>query len=337
MAGPSITIDDVREALEALKRQGVPDPGVHRIRAHLGRGSVTTINKYKHQIRLAEAERLLPAIQKPIPDPITELAARTWEELLGALDQIDAEREQETAAALAAMQQELDAANSAEREARDQARALQQALEATEASRDEIAAQRDATLADLKEARHTLALREQSIAHLNTQIDTLREDLVAQGRQAAERETELRRALDTAREERLAERREAETERAALRDQVKSWRDQFEQQHQYFESQLKARDEQLAALRAELKALEQAHRQLDASLDDAESRNRELAAAVAQVTAERDTARQAQTHAERERAQAIEETERQRIQFEGMLADLRATIAALQAAADKDR
>ena len=91
----TVTLDEVRAAIEALKAQGVPDPGVHRIRALIGHGSVTTINKLKHQIHTEDLNRLLPGTTKPMPDPITEAAANLWEALNAEIDRIDSQREAE--------------------------------------------------------------------------------------------------------------------------------------------------------------------------------------------------------------------------------------------------
>jgi alanyl-tRNA synthetase len=98
---PSVSLDDVRGAIEVLKAQGVPDPGVHRIRALLGRGSVTTINAHKHRLRLDALERVLPGTRTRIPDPVTELAAQLWTQLNDQVDRVDAQREAEVNEALA--------------------------------------------------------------------------------------------------------------------------------------------------------------------------------------------------------------------------------------------
>lgn len=50
MAKPSITKDDVRQAVELLKEQGIEKPASPQIRALLGCGSYTTIQKYLAQL-----------------------------------------------------------------------------------------------------------------------------------------------------------------------------------------------------------------------------------------------------------------------------------------------
>lgn len=330
MTEPAITLAEVRKALATLKRQGHPDPGVHRIRAHLGRGSVTTINKYKHAILLEESKQLLPGTRKPIPDPITELAARIWEELHGAIDTVDDEREQATAAALADMQREMDSLR--DTLARETARAqqMQRDLATAAEQQRETAAALDKAHTEIQRTRHTLELRDQTVAHLQEQIETLRADLVSQGKQAVERETSLKRELDNVLAERRGDQQQAEAQRANLQDQISAWQRQFEQQHRYFEGQIASRDQQTTALRQDIASLTEDKARLADALQHAKERANELEIQLQVQIESRDDMRKARDNAAEALLRSEAQHAQERTSMEQTFAELRETITVLR-------
>lgn len=108
MKATPLTIDDVRQAIQILRAEGVPDPGVHRIRAYLGRGSVTTINNFKHAIRLQLQSSVMPGSDKPIPDPVTEMVTKVWSSMIHEVDLIEKQREDEISRELVDLKKRFD-------------------------------------------------------------------------------------------------------------------------------------------------------------------------------------------------------------------------------------
>ncbi|MCP4409884.1 MAG: hypothetical protein GY807_19500, partial [Gammaproteobacteria bacterium] len=51
MPALKISRDQVADAIRTLTHQGIPDPGVHRLRRFIGRGSITTIARFKNELR----------------------------------------------------------------------------------------------------------------------------------------------------------------------------------------------------------------------------------------------------------------------------------------------
>lgn len=187
----TVTVEEVRGAIEALKAQGVPDPGVHRIRALIGHGSVTTINKLKHQIRTEDLKRLLPGTTKPMPDPITEAAADLWIQLNAEIDLVEEVRKKEIDEELSELQLKY-AGLLTEHEALQTAvaeknRRLEQlATELSEVRGRESSAQE--TIHKLN--TELLLIQEQNKA-LQFQIDAGKENLMAQAAQHKLKEQKL--------------------------------------------------------------------------------------------------------------------------------------------------
>ena len=177
---PAVTVDEVKEAIEALKAQGVPDPGVHRIRAYLGRGSVTTINKHKHTLRARALERVLPGTRKPIPDPITERVAEIWSDLNDEIDRLEQVRFDEA-------HQDLEA---------EKAR-----YTALEQANQELAAQHEDVKKQLASVEHALSDSTTENAQLRETIEALQQELAASKQAHAQTQQQLERAReDTAQE-----------------------------------------------------------------------------------------------------------------------------------------
>jgi len=176
----AVTVDEVKEAIAALKAQGAPDPGVHRIRAYLGRGSVTTINKHKHTLRARALERVLPGTRKPIPDPITERVAEIWSDLNDEIDRLEQVRFDEA-------RQDLEA---------EKAR-----YTALEQAHQELAAQQEDVKKQLASVEHALSDSTTGNAQLRETIAVLQQGLAESKQTHAQTQQQLERAReDTARE-----------------------------------------------------------------------------------------------------------------------------------------
>lgn len=263
---PSVSLDDVRGAIEVLKAQGVPDPGVHRIRALLGRGSVTTINAHKHRLRLDALERVLPGTRTRIPDPVTELAAQLWTQLNDQVDRVDAQREAEVNEALA--QQKAAFADLQAAHAALQAETEQQAqqLATAQAQIAELTDARDAAQAAQQTAAHALEVLEAQQRTLAQERDSLKATLTLQAKHAGEREEALKQKLGEAQAQRLEERAQAEAERERLQADVAQWRGQAAQQHAYLTGQLAEQKTEVTQLRDALDAAQRAEKAHNESL-----------------------------------------------------------------------
>lgn len=271
MSRPSaVTLDEVRTAIDTLKAQGVTDPGVHRIRALIGHGSVTTINKLKHQIRAEELNRMLPGTTKPMPDPITEAAAQLWETLNAEIDRIDQQREAEVRDDLeqlnATHEKTLEEKNALAIRIDELGRQLAEATVQTEnltAERDQIAAARDT-------AQQENRVLQERMAAIEKERDNTIEQMATLSRHTAEREAALGQQIETAQNERLQERAQAEDERKRLEEDVQHWRGQFAQQNTFLSDQIKAREDEIQVLRAQADELQQQraqeHKEHDAAL-----------------------------------------------------------------------
>ncbi|RMF14117.1 MAG: DNA-binding protein [Alphaproteobacteria bacterium] len=327
----TVTLEEVRAAIETLKAQGVPDPGVHRIRALIGHGSVTTINKLKHQIRAEELNRVLPGTNRRMPDPITDAAARLWEDLNAEIDKIDQQREAEAREELAKLEAR-HAQTISEKE--DLAARLVKVEEAlTEAQtqiahlteeRDQVTAQRDAGRQDNRVLKEQVAAAKNERDHAIEQMATL-------SQRAAEREKELERQIDTIHNERLQERARAEAEHERLEEDVRRWRGMFLEIQQDMKRQLEARETDLHESQQRIKTLEGELRELRTALEAVRTENaehREHRARLEQALA--DAASRLQEIPTLQ--QRVEQLAQERDSFDASLRQCREELAANRAA-----
>ena len=253
----TVTLDEVRAAIEALKAQGVPDPGVHRIRALIGHGSVTTINKLKHQIHTEDLNRLLPGTTKPMPDPITEAAANLWEALNAEIDRIDSQREAEIREGMEKLSAEHQRVLSEKDKLSDQIERLeQQQTEDTERI-SALTAERGQAIAERDAARHENQILQERIIGIEKERDHTIKQLATLSQHAAEREKALAQQVEASKKERLAERAQAEAERKRLEEDVQHWRGQFTQQNTFLSDQIRAREGEIGTIRAQVEDLQQ--------------------------------------------------------------------------------
>ena len=253
----TVTLDEVRAAIEALKAQGVPDPGVHRIRALIGHGSVTTINKLKHQIHTEDLNRLLPGTTTPMPDPITEAAANLWEALNAEIDRIDSQREDEVQEGMEKLTAEHQRVLGEKDKLSDQIEHLEmkQAEDAEQIAA--LTAQHGQAIAERDAARNENQILKERIVGIEKERDHTIEQMSTLSQHAAEREKALAQQVEASKKERLAERAQAEAERKRLEEDVQHWRGQFTQQNTFLSDQIKAREEEIRTIRAQVEDLQQ--------------------------------------------------------------------------------
>ncbi|MHB8474210.1 MAG: DNA-binding protein [Gammaproteobacteria bacterium] len=111
MGNTTLTHDDVKRAMTTLRKQGNMDPGVHLIRQHLGRGSVTTISRLKKELAQMDLRETKPGTTTPITDPLTALISNIWESLYADMEIYEAELEKNSAKSVAVLQSTLDQTN----------------------------------------------------------------------------------------------------------------------------------------------------------------------------------------------------------------------------------
>lgn len=119
-------MQDVISAIRTLENEGVRDPGLHRIRKVIGKGSTGTIAKLRAQF-YAERNRV-PAGGT---NPLAEAAERMWLEMIEAIEH----REQE---AMEAVRRPLEEARTATETARTCQAALHRELDAANRKIEEL-------------------------------------------------------------------------------------------------------------------------------------------------------------------------------------------------------
>lgn len=195
MTRPTVSKRDVAAALDEFRRQGLPQPGLHRLRQAIGRGSLARIKRLQAELALERGERLTPEALAKVPDPISEAAARLWAELEAANDALQA--------GIEAQLKQAEQAMAEERTQRDAALAGKAAeLEQAAGELQTLTARLDATDAARMEATGALDAAKTDVARLHAELH-------ASARSAEERQSELLRELESERTARKTDASEA--------------------------------------------------------------------------------------------------------------------------------
>ena len=238
MPPPSISLSDVRQAIEALQAEGFHDPGVHRIRAWLKRGSVTTISKYKHQIRAEDESRCMPVTGEPVPDPVTDFAARTWEALMGEVDAIDTQRKNEAREALNQVEAELEKTRAALDDTNTERQQMEVSLEALRSQLASVSTERDQLAASLKENEILIAGQVREIDKLEQALQESKRYL-ADAREANDaRIAALHAQLEEQKTERDSARKTVQAQIRRLEADIDHWQSRSEEQQATYEKRL---------------------------------------------------------------------------------------------------
>jgi chromosome segregation ATPase len=286
MPAAKINRDEVAEAIRILQNQGIPDPGVHRLRRFLGRGSVTTVARFKNELRQIELERLSPDKKRPLPDPVTELAQRLWEELLAAVEGVEQQVHETAEQRLDEKQQQLDRIEAERNQVQQDNLKLIQEL----ATVREFAEKQREQCHDLETTLSELNGRLSSHAALIEALRGREQDLKAAMAESATRSAKREKTLtDQLSEERqrsfnaqqdaAQQRQELEAQLQVLRENLAGQREHYErlttslQQETYqLEKKLSARDQALEDLRTEYTGLRNEHQNLRQELGRVEKR-----------------------------------------------------------------
>jgi chromosome segregation ATPase len=296
MPAAKINRDEVAEAIRILQNQGIPDPGVHRLRRFLGRGSVTTVARFKNELRQIELERLSPDKKRPLPDPVTELAQRLWEELLAAVEGVEQQVHETAEQRLDEKQQQLDRIEAERNQVQQDNLKLIQEL----ATVRELAEKQREQCHDLETTVSELNGRLSSHAALIEALRGREQDLKAAMAESATRSAKREKTLtDQLSEERqrsfnaqqdaAQQRQELEAQLQVLRENLAGQREHYErlkislqQETQQLEKKLSARDQALEDLRTEYAGLCTKHDTLRQGLGEVEKK---LVRANAQLSA----------------------------------------------------
>lgn len=288
MPEAKLTKAEVKQALDDFRRSGLPRPGLHRLRAQIGHGSLARLRRLIHEIEEDEVGRLVPGGRVQLPDPISAKAAELWAELEAAFTARERQLEAELAAELANKQAALEAAagerdrlaetvNRLQVELRD-ARALQVQQQARVAELEKTAAERQAQLG--AQGALLTALREREA--------DLKASLVQSGQETAAREQDLKRAVAHAHEQAAEARAQTARERqayeaqlAALRDTLAGYRESTQRTLVRLEESERVLKEQVAK---QAKTIEALNAQLAASEADMERVRKDLQETAQRLT-----------------------------------------------------
>lgn len=255
MPATKISRNDVAEAIRILKQQGIPDPGVHRLRTFLGRGSVTTVARYKNELRQIELERIAPKEAKPLPDPIARLAKRLWDELLSAVETTESELVAATEQRIAEKQQQLEFIEAERNKALAQVTKLTDKLAITETrveDQHEHIHELDTKLSTLKGQLRANTI---SLENLCERERQLKRTLAETAKQSAVRETTLNEQLNEERNRSFEVQKNADRRQQELQEQLQSVRDNLSGERQQNERMMSSAREKIHLLQEHLNAL----------------------------------------------------------------------------------
>lgn len=252
----SVTLDDVRSAIEALRNADPKvKPGVNAVRDHLGRGSWSTIQKFLKAIQDEEKTRNAAASALP-PNELIEVSQRLLLDLWKRV-QVAAERQEQHLVAqlrneIVECEQRINISDSLAAEATAQVERCEAAIEATrldcEAKLEMALSQRDAANAAVATLKTDHA---SAVDRLETRISELESALAVEQRSHTAAATQRDQALSE--RDRVAS--DATDERRRHQDQIEDLRharDQAVLRGDRLESLIKEASEVQGRLRDEL-------------------------------------------------------------------------------------
>jgi chromosome segregation ATPase len=296
-----LTRDEVAQAIDVLKRQGIPDPGVHRLRAFLGRGSVTTIARHKAELRQIALENLAPNTEKTLPDPVSQRAKELWDTLLAAVDGVEQEVHTAASQRIEKAQRQVETLTGERDKAQEQLHRLEEDLKTAHSENAQRTLQFHSLETQLSELSGRLSAGQALIASLQAREQDLKATLSESARQAVLREKELNNQLTGERERAFALQRQAAQQREQLEADIRTLHDRLAGQREYTEKTIatlqenihhledsaqehlkehEALQDALTALRTKYETLQQAANRNDKALAHMEAtllaKNREI-------------------------------------------------------------
>lgn len=269
-----VTKDDVREALQAFLRRGVVRPGLHRLRAEIGRGSFARIRRFVNEIDDENYERLSGKQVAKLPDPISAAAAKLWAEIEEASESLQTSIEKQLYDAQGLMEEERKARTLEGAENARRIREIEERLATTNQA--------------LQQAEHRLRELEPAFAVASSSLERLTRELEAAKEAGRARELTLTQRLKAERDEFNAEslerRREMEDVRKELAEARATAKEELEEARREARSDEQAarkREDELRAeayvLQVEVSKAKEAHAGALALLAQREASNKQLA------------------------------------------------------------
>ena len=235
MPAARLTREEVAQAIDILKRQGIPDPGVHRLRAFLGRGSITTIARHKAELRQIALEKLAPNTEKPLPDPVSQLAKELWDTLLAAVESVENEVQTAANQRIEAAQKQVETVTGERDNAQAQRRRLEEDLKTAHSENAQGTRQLHSLETQLSELGGRLNAGQALITSLQAREQDLKSSLSETARQAAVREKALNDQLTQERERNFQLQKQAEQQRAGFEGEIQELRELMAGQREYAE------------------------------------------------------------------------------------------------------
>jgi chromosome segregation ATPase len=235
MPATRLTRDEVAQAIDVLKRQGIPDPGVHRLRAFLGHGSVTTIARHKAELRQIALEKLAPNTEKPLPDPVSQQAKELWDALLAAVEGVEQEVHTAANQRIEKAQRQVETLTGERDNAQQQINRLEEDLKMAHSENAQRTLQLHSLETQLSELSGRLSAGQALIASLQTREQDLKATLSESARQAALREKELNNQLTGERERAFALQRQAAQQHEQFEADIRTLHGRLAEQREYAE------------------------------------------------------------------------------------------------------
>ena len=338
MPSATVTIDEVRAAIEYYRGQGINDPGVQRLQRQIGHGSPARITKLKHQVMAdlrAEIVARSTLADHPMPDPISELAAKLWADMNQAFEAYEKDLEQaayekaaELESTLETLRREHQALLETVRGLEAQVGELQEKLETSETARTALESDLERAEAGREtEAQKVLEAQQRIVANDREYALKVREleDQIAQER---ERQSEMAEQHASARKDWQAALKQQESQVEDLRSVITGQKEAFDRREAEFSAERQASARRIETLEREraglVEEIESLEGEVSASEHDlqqdrearyrAEAQVKELDAKLeavrAQLTAERERSADLSKSLDRLSAERKMETDR---------------------------
>lgn len=219
----NLTWEEFINAYELLITDKQPEPGIHKIYNYLGKGSVSTITKFKR--RLLEMRRnALPLSNKALPDPISLAAINLFNEMTKAIDDKEKSLDEDVQKRYQEIDDTLTALKEKNQRADDTIEQLQTQLSTT-----------NETIEELKSEQHAQELKLSEVKSKNESLAAINAE---QAKASAEIKSEYAKRLD------LEETRTEE----AIKQRDRAIHEKATADHQYAQDILKLQQDNQTAV-----------------------------------------------------------------------------------------
>ncbi len=297
----NLTWEEFLKAYELLITEKQPEPGIHKIYKYLGKGSVSTISKFKNRL-LEQRRNAVSQNVKSLPDPISAAAVKLFNEMNAAIDEKEKTLDEDVQKRYQEIDDTLTALKEKNQRADDTIEQLQAQLSTANNAIEELKSEQHAQELKLSEAKS----KNESLAVINAE----------QAKASAEIKSEYAKRLDleeTRTEEAIKQRDRVTHEKAAADQQyaqdilksqqenqtaVQALKDEIAKLNVFYAGELKDKDSRLTALQeqcdktdkrlaatlAENHKQESQHKKLEQRLNDETKRADKIQDKVATIS-----------------------------------------------------